>query len=246
MPADILDKVAIVTGGTGSLGKHIVQKLAGEGMKVYVPSRSLTEFNNIFDRSQGNEEESFKLKRIFSFVCDAIDESSVKEFIENVSVQENGNINILINTVGGISKQENVMDMSLETLDNMISLNLKSTFFFTKECLKVMKAKNYGRIISIGAIAALEPTSGRFAYSLSKAGIVNLMDTVSEEMKDYNIRCNTIIPGIIDTDSNREWGSDKDIKKWVKPEEIADIIYDLTSDVYSSVRQSLIKIYGSY
>jgi NAD(P)-dependent dehydrogenase (short-subunit alcohol dehydrogenase family) len=72
------------------------------------------------------------------------------------------------------------------------------------------------------------------------------MNTISSEFKDKNIRCNTIIPGTIDTPANREWGSEEDIKNWVKPEDIADIIFDLISDKYKSVRESLIKIYGSY
>jgi len=245
MPDNILDKVAIVTGGTGALGRHVVEKLAREGLKVYVPSMTLSEFNFVFDRSQDIDNDDFKLKRIFSFVCDATDENSVKEFIENVSIQEKGNITYLINTVGGICANENVVNLSTETLDKMISMNLKSVFYFTRESLKVMKNKNYGRIISIGAIAGLEPTPGRFAYSFSKSGVTNLMDTVSEEMKQFNIRCNTIIPGVIDTPANRKWGSQEDVMKWVRPEELAKIIYNFISDDFSSVRQSHIKVYGS-
>lgn len=246
MADNILSKVAIVTGGTGALGRHIVEKLAREGLKVYVPVMSMSEFNSVFDHSQESEKYEFQLRRIFSFECNATDENSVKEFVENVSIQEKGNINYLINTVGGISANEKVIDLSSETLDKMISLNLKSAFYFTKECLRFMKDKSYGRIISIGAIAGLEPTPGRFAYSAAKAGVINLMDTVSEEMKDFNIKCNTIIPSVIDTPANREWGIDEDIKKWVNPSEIAEIIYNLTSDEFSSVRQSQIKVYGSY
>jgi len=246
MPENIIDNVAIVTGGTGALGSHVVEKLAREGLKVYVPSKTLAEFNSVFDRSQNTDKDDFKLRRIFSFVCDATDENSVHEFVENVSVQERGNINYLINTVGGVSANENVIDLSTETLDKMISLNLKSAFYFTRESLKVMKIKNYGRIISIGAIAGLKPTPGRFAYSFTKAAVINLMDTISEEMKEFNVKCNTIIPSIIDTPANREWGCEADIKKWVKPEEIAEIIYGLISDEFSSVRQSHIKVFGSY
>ena len=109
-----------------------------------------------------------------------------------------------------------------------------------------MKKNNYGRIISIGAIAGIEPSPNRFSYSFAKAGVINLMDTVSEEMKNLNIRCNTIIPGIMDTPANREWGSADDIKKWVKPEDIAEIVYNFLSTEFSSVRSSQIKVYGAY
>ena len=128
----------------------------------------------------------------------------------------------------------------------MFKLNFLSAFYFTRETIRIMKKNNFGRVISVGAIAGLETTPGRFAYSFSKAGVISLMETVNEEMKDFNIRCNTIIPGIIDTPANREWGSPEEIKKWVKPKEISDIIYNLISEVFTSVRGSHIKVYGAY
>lgn len=240
------DKVAIVTGGTGALGRFIVNKFADEGIKVYVPVRNTDEFNKVFDTSQEKNSGYFKLRKIYCKTCDAADENSVVEFAGNVAALENGKLDYLINTVGGISASANVTDLSSETLDKMISLNFKSAFFFTREAVKVMLKNNYGRIVSIGAIAGTETTPGRFAYAFSKAGVISLMDTVSEEMKDHNIRCNTLIPGIIDTPANREWGSAGDIKSWVKPEEISEVIYEVISDKFSALRSSRIKLYSSF
>lgn len=240
------DRVAIVTGGTGALGRKIVEKFSDEGIKVYVPARSLEEFNSVFDSSKSAMQDVFKLRRIFSFVCNAIDENSVQDFVENVSTQERGRIDYLINTIGGISARAYVEEISSQALDDSIDLNLKSTFYFSKAVLKVMKGKGFGRIISIGAIAALEITTGRFPYSFSKAGVINLMDTISEENKDLDIRCNTIIPSIIDTAANREWGNEEEIQKWVTPEQISEIIYNLISNGFSALRSSHIKVYGSF
>ncbi|MEO8665189.1 MAG: SDR family oxidoreductase [Ignavibacteria bacterium] len=240
------ERIAIVTGGTGALGRSIVQKFSNEGIKVYVPVRNIEEFTKVFDQSQVESPDEFKLKRIFSFVCDATDERSVCDFVNDVASLETGNIDYLINTVGGIDLSKNVVDLSAKELNKMIELNFKSTFYFTTEVLKVMAKRKYGRIISIGAIAGLNITPGRFSYSFSKAGVISLMDTVSEEMKDHNIRCNTIIPGILDTPANREWGSEEEIKKWVKPEEVSEIIYNLVSEEFSSIRSSHIKVYGAY
>lgn len=239
------DKVAIVTGGTGALGRKVVNKLAGKGVKVYVPARNLEEFNSVFDNSLNNNSDEFNLRKIFSFVCNATDEYSVTEFVNNVSIQEKGKIDFLINTVGGISPNVEVINISSDNLNKMIDLNFKSTFYFSRESLKFMKEKSYGRIISIGAMAALAVTPGRFSYSFSKAGVISLMDTISEEMKSFNIRCNTIIPGIIDTPANREWGNEEDFKNWVSTDEIAEIVYSFLSDEFSNVRNSLIKVYGS-
>lgn len=238
-------KIAIVTGGTGALGRHIVNKLADEGVKVYVPAITMEEFNSVFDRSQTSDEAPV-IKSIFSFICNATDESSVVEFVDSVAKLEQGKIDYLVNTVGGIHPKVKIEDMETSLLNNMLDLNFMSTFYFSREVLRHMKQNEYGRIISIGAIAALEPSPGVFAYSMAKAGVINLMNTIAEENKDSGVRANTIIPSILDTPANREWGSEEDIKTWVKPENIAEIIWSLLQDSFSEVRQSTVKVYGRY
>ena len=239
------EKIAIVTGGTGALGRYIVNRFADENIKVYVPSLSLEKFNEIFDNSQKSDDK-FKIRKIYSFLCDSGDEKSVKDFVANVASLENGKIDILINSVGGYHPEKNIYEMSTDFFDKHWELNFKSTFRFSREVLGYMRKNNFGRIISVGSMAGLETTPGRFAYAVSKSAVVNLMDTISAELKKENIRCNTIVPGTIDTPANREWGSEEDFKNWVKPEEIADIIFDLVSDKFKSVRESIIKVYGSF
>ena len=241
----MIEKVAIVTGGTGALGRYIVNKFADENIKIFVPSLSLEKFNEVFDKSRETSEK-FRLRKIYSFICDANDEKSVSDFVENVASNGNGKIDFLINTVGGYHPPKNIDEMKTDFLNKYLNINFISTFRFSRNVLRIMKQNEYGRIISIGAMAGTETSPGRFAYAVSKSAVINLMNTISSEFKDKNIRCNTIIPGTIDTPANREWGSEEDIKNWVKPEDIADIIFDLISDKYKSVRESLIKIYGSY
>jgi NAD(P)-dependent dehydrogenase (short-subunit alcohol dehydrogenase family) len=239
------EKVAIVTGGTGALGRAVVEKFANEGITVYVPALSLEEFNEVFDSSKDKQSAYYKLRKLYCFVCNATDEDSVTHFVGNVSLQEKAKIDFLINTVGGYMPPSNVIDISSEALNKMIDLNFKSTFYFTREVLKIMKNNSYGRIVSIGASGG-DPVPGRFSYSFSKMGVSFLMDSVSEEMKELNIRCNTIIPNIMDTPANREWGRPEEIKKWVKTEEVAEVIYNLVSDEFSVVRGSHIKVFGSH
>jgi NAD(P)-dependent dehydrogenase (short-subunit alcohol dehydrogenase family) len=222
-----------------------VNKFADENIKVFVPSLSLEKFNEVFDKSRETSEK-FRLRKIYSFICDANDEKSVSDFVENVASIGNGKIDFLINTVGGYHPPKNIDEMKTDFLNKYLNINFISTFRFSRNVLRIMKQNEYGRIISIGAMAGTETSPGRFAYAVSKSAVINLMNTISSEFKDKNIRCNTIIPGTIDTPANREWGSEEDIKNWVKPEDIADIIFDLISDKYKSVRESLIKIYGSY
>lgn len=240
------DKVAIVTGGTGALGRVVAHTLAEQRIKVYIPTLTMDEFNHVFDNSSDADSGEFKLRKIFAFDCNATDENSVKDFVDSVEIQEKGNIDYLINTVGGIHAPVSIGDLDTATFDKMFSFNFKSTFYFTRECLKIMKRNNFGRIVSIGAIAGMQPEATRFPYSYSKAGVNWLMDTVSEEYKDFNIRANTVMPSIMDTPANREWGSEEDIKKWVKPEEVAEAISFLISDKGNSIRSSIIKVFGNY
>jgi 2-dehydro-3-deoxy-D-gluconate 5-dehydrogenase len=237
-----MEKIIIVTGGTGNLGRVIVKYLANFGHKIYVPARNLENFNKIFDNSQTSDE--FKLSRIYSLECNASDLKSVREFISSVVRIENHKLDVLINTVGGIHTPVNITDSDDNVFDDIINLNLRSAYYFSKEASKIMKKNFYGRIISISSLASLKVSPKLFYYSMTKNAINSLMNTMSAELKEFNIKCNTIIPGTIDTPPNREWGKVDDIKKWVTPESIAKIIQNLISDDFDDVHSSEIKVLG--
>lgn len=239
------ERVAIVTGGTGALGRHIVTRLESEGYKIYIPTLTMDEFNEVFDRSS-DDTEDIKIRKIFAFDCDATSYESVTEFLNKVVSQERGNVGYLVNTVGGIDTPSTVGELSNERIEKMLSLNFYTAFNFTSGILSTMSGNKFGRIVSVGALAGLQTSPGRFAYSMSKQALINLMETVSEEYKDSNISCSTIVPGIIDTPGNREWGTEDDVKRWVKPSQLAGIISSIFSDDWSISRGSIIKALGDY
>jgi len=235
-------KTAIITGGTGNLGVSLVNKFADEGIKVYIPVRSLKKFNDIFDSSlkEGGE---FKLRKIFAFECDISSDTAVSEFVDSVSAIEKNKIHYLINTAGGIHPLKNVEDFDTASFMENFDVNFLSAFRFTRSVLKYMKEINFGRIVCIGSITGREPAPGWLAYSVSKSALVSLMDIISKEYKDFGIRGNVIIPGIIDTPSNREWGTEEEIKNWIKPEKISEIIYSLINDSITPTPGTIIKLY---
>jgi NAD(P)-dependent dehydrogenase (short-subunit alcohol dehydrogenase family) len=236
------DKIAIVTGGTGALGRVIVNKFAEMGMRVYVPVRSIPEFMNVFESK--DEITDFKgfLKR-FGLPCDATNEDEVKEFCDNVVKQEK-RIDYLINTVGGYHPKRFVADTDTALIEQQLKLNFFTTFFFTKYSLSYFNISNFGRVVSIGAKPSLEPTAGKFAYSFSKAGVVDLMQTLALEHKEQDITFNTIIPSIIDTPANRESMQNQDFSKWVTPVEIAEKCLYLLGEEGKTVSGEVIKMYG--
>ena len=241
--SEFKNKIAVVTGGTGGLGRVIVNRFAEEGMKIYVPTQTIDKFREMFDSSKSDESKEFKLRKIYGLQCDAMNEESVKNFISDV-LKADGKIDYLVNTVGGFHKKTDIIDMDSSVVDKMLDLNFKSTFYFCKNVLKGMIEQNSGRITAISAMPALEISAGRLAYSVSKSAVINLIQTISEETKENNITANVIIPSIIDTMPNRESMPKADFGKWVKPEEIAETILFLLSGKAGSYRGSVIKMYG--
>jgi NAD(P)-dependent dehydrogenase (short-subunit alcohol dehydrogenase family) len=227
------DKVAIITGGIGALGRHIVDKYAKEGWKVYIPVSSLKKFMSVFDNSQ-DDDSSFSLRKIYAFDYDVLNEESVVEFVQKVAALEKGKLDLLINTVGGYRPPVNTNEISTKDFDELF--NLKTTLWFSREVLNVMLNNKSGRIISIAAKPGLEATAGILTYSVSKSAVINLMETINLECGKDNIKCYSIVPTVIDTPSNREWGTEADIKNWVKPEDIADEIYNLNDTSPSIVK----------
>lgn len=229
------DKVAIITGGTGALGRYIVDKYAKEGWKVYIPVSSLKKFMTVFDNSQ-DDDSSFSLRKIYAFDCDVLNEESVIEFVQKVAALEKGKLDLLINTVGGYRPPVNTNEISTKDFDELFNLNFKTSLWFSREVLNVMLNNKSGRIVSIAAKPGLEPTAGILTYSVSKSAVINLMETIKLEHEKNGINCFSVVPTVIDTPSNREWGTEEDIKNWVKPEDMADVIYNLKDENPSIVK----------
>jgi NAD(P)-dependent dehydrogenase (short-subunit alcohol dehydrogenase family) len=229
------DKVVIVTGGTGALGRYIVDKYAKAGWKVYIPVSSLNKFMTVFDNSQ-DDDSSFTLRKIYAFECDVLNEESVVEFVRKIAALEKGKVDLLINTVGGYRPPVNTNEISTKDFDELFNLNFKTTLWFSREALKVMLINKSGRIVSIAAKPGIEPTAGILTYSVSKSAVINLMETINKEFGKNNIKCYSIVPTVIDTPSNREWGTEDDIKSWIEPEDMADAIFNLNDTPPSVVK----------
>jgi NAD(P)-dependent dehydrogenase (short-subunit alcohol dehydrogenase family) len=236
------NKTAIVTGGAGALGRVIVNLFAKQGMKIFVPVRSIEEFRKVFDNSMEENIEHFTLRKIYALQCDAENEQDVRKFVDDI-IKREGNIDFLVNTVGGFHPKKVIKDMDYELVEKMMNLNLKTTFLFCRIVLNEMLKNNYGRIAAIGAMPGIETTPGKFAYSISKSGVVNLIKTIAEEYKENNITANVIIPSIIDTPGNRASMTNADYSKWVKPEDIAETILFLFSGAAKSFHGNVIKMY---
>lgn len=232
------DKIAVVTGATGALGRVVTEHLLSEGAYV-IASRSTR--SGSADAAIDSSELNPKL--IF-FELDASSENSVREFYANIA-QRYPRVDILCNLVGGVQPKKFIEDISLAEWEEIMRLNLTSCFLMMREVLRLMKDHGFGRIISIAAMPAITPEPKRGGYGVSKSGVVTLTKTAAEEVKPFgDITVNAIAPSIIRTEANKEWGTQEEINKWVTPEQIAEMIIHLCTDAGGAINGQIIQMYG--
>jgi NAD(P)-dependent dehydrogenase (short-subunit alcohol dehydrogenase family) len=230
------NKIAVVTGGTGALGKAITIAFLEEGAKVvctYIVDKEKKECLSLTKKHKD---------KIVFIRADVTKEKDVFNTITNTA-RKFKRVDILVNVVGGFAFSY-IKETDEKTWDLMMNLNLKSAFLCSKYVLPRMIEQNYGKIINISSRPALKGSAGVGAYSASKAGVLNLTETIADEIKDYEINVNAVLPSTIDTPANRRDMPEADFSKWVKPEEIARVIAFLSSDDSMPISGAGIPVYG--
>jgi NAD(P)-dependent dehydrogenase (short-subunit alcohol dehydrogenase family) len=228
------NKIALVTGGTGALGSIIASRLFDEGGTVFA--------SYVLERELALLSESFR-SRVKVLKADVTDENQVEGLYDRV-LSDAGRVDIVVNTVGGFLPRRSLQEVSVAEWDLMMNINLKSTFLSVREALRRMRGQPYGRIINISAMVGLNPTAGRAPYAISKAGVSLLTEIVAQEVKGTGITINAIAPSIIATPANLASMPDEDSNKWVKPEEIAELVCYLCSASAGAVTGTTVKAYG--
>lgn len=155
-----------------------------------------------------------------------------------------GPVDALLHLVGGFSGGQPVADTPDEIWEKMLGLNLRSAYSIFRAVLPGMMKAGKGRIVAVGARAALEPMANFAAYCVSKAALVALVKTVALEVKDSGITANVVLPSVIDTPANRAAMPSADASKWVTAESIAGLLVWLASDAARDVNGAAIPIYG--
>ena len=150
----------------------------------------------------------------------------------------------MINVVGGYLGGKKVTEMTEKEWDLMMNLNLKTAFLISKHVVEQMVKQGSGKIIHVAARLGLKGIAGNSAYGASKSGLIRLVESLSDEVKDKNINVNCVLPSIIDTGANRKDMPDADFSKWVKPSEIARVMLFLASDDSKPIHGAAIPVYG--
>jgi NAD(P)-dependent dehydrogenase (short-subunit alcohol dehydrogenase family) len=224
---------SIVTGGTGGLGTAVVDRLLDEGWRVVVPWIKEAELERIQPR------DDLELVR-----ADLFDQPAVAEVVRRALGAPEAPLCGLVNLVGGFAAEGRVHETPVESFERQFRLNLRPTYLMTQASLVPMLEQGGGSIVCVSTRAAVRPFSGAAGYIASKAAVIAYAQAVATEYRDDGIRCNAILPSVIDTPANRASMPDADHSRWVEPKSIAAVIANLLSDDSGPVSGAAIPVYG--
>jgi len=219
------DKVAIITGGGGGIGRATALALSKEGARITVADIDLAKSKEVAAEIKEKGGEAIGVK------VDVTDSEDIARMVE-VTQGNFGRIDILVNGAG-ICQRKPLNDLSEDDWDKMYSVNLRGTFFCSQAVLEVMKRQKSGKIINIaslgGEVGGIKVGAN---YAATKAGVICLTKSLAKYAAPY-INVNAISPGFIDTEMTKGAGYDPNdvpLKRIGKPEEVADVILFLASD----------------
>lgn len=225
------DKIVLVTGANGGLGTHVTRAFLETGATVIGSSRKI-------------QQSEFDAKNFTAISAELSSYDSAKR-LTNELLRRFKRLDVLVHTVGGFAGGASVAETDDATFERMLDVNLNSTFYILRAAIPVLRRSGSGRIIAIGSRAALEPGPGVGAYSASKAAMLCLIRTVALENQDAGLTANVILPGTIDTPTNRAAMPKADFPKWVKPDNIASMVVWLAGESAKEITGAALPMYGT-
>lgn len=241
-------KVALITGSSRGIGKACAIDLAQQGCNIII------NFNK--NEEKANETAQYIKNNFtvetFLVKCDISDEKKVQEMINKI-IERFNKIDILVNNAS-IEMDSLVQDKTQEKFSRLLNVNLIGTFLVSKYTSQYMLNQKYGKIVNISSTNGIDtyyPES--LDYDASKAGVISLTHNLAKEYAPY-INVNTVAPGWVNTDMNKELDSNfinKETKKifigrFAEPKEIAKVVTFLSSDDASYINGSIIRVDGGY
>lgn len=230
-----VDGVALVTGGTGALGRAVVAELLDAGAEVATTWLHESELEAV-------EAELGSPDRLHLIEANLLAEGGTDAAV--TAAAEHGELRSLVNLVGGFASGPRLHEAPPEQLEKMLALNLTTAANAARAALPAMIEGAGGAIVCVGARAALAPFSGGAAYAISKAAVLALVRSLDSEYRDDGVRANAVLPSVIDTAANREATPDADFEAWVTPAEIARVIRFLCSADSAPISGAEIPVYG--
>lgn len=229
----------MVTGGTGQLGRVVVRRFLEAGAHVAVPvrdeARGAALRADLGDLAGEGDE-----PRLLVIVADPSHTEAIERAVEEV-VRRWGRLDALANLAGAYAAGA---PWDLSSIEDQWATNVRTAVVATAACLRPMRARGYGRIVSVGAFGAQRGGKDSAGYAMSKTAIVRWTESLAAALKDEGITANAVLPSTIDTPENRRERPKADPSRWVTPDELASLILFLSDEASSGVTGAAIPAVG--
>jgi NAD(P)-dependent dehydrogenase (short-subunit alcohol dehydrogenase family) len=224
---------AIVTGGTGALGRSVVAAFLAAGDRVTVPWIVAAER----DALAADARHALADGRLRLVEADVAEESGARTVAEQA-----GEAAVLVNGVGGFEGGAPVHETELALWDRLYRINLRSAVAASRAVAPGLVARGRGVIVNVASQAAWTRPAGLAAYAASKDGVIVLTETLQRELGPHGVRVNAVAPGTIDTPANRAAMPDADFAAWTPPARIAAVVLWLASEAAAAVRGAVVPV----
>jgi NAD(P)-dependent dehydrogenase (short-subunit alcohol dehydrogenase family) len=176
--------------------------------------------------------------------ADLFDPDSAKAVVATAAEDAGAPLRGVVNLVGGFAAGGRVHETPVEEFEAQFRLNLRPTYLLTQAALPHLVEAGQGSIVCVGSRAAVQPFSGAAGYVASKAAVIAFASAVAVEYRDDSVRCNAILPSVIDTPANRAAMPNANHDRWVKPAEIAGVISFMLSPDSAPTSGAAVPVYG--
>jgi NAD(P)-dependent dehydrogenase (short-subunit alcohol dehydrogenase family) len=229
-----MERVVLVTGGSGGLGSAVTEAFLEDGWRVAVPTHSSGASDALDDLAARYGD------RLTWFPADLATETGAGEAVARTA-NWGGRMDAVVHTVGGYAGGTPLHETAVDDWDRMMSINLRSAFLIARAAIP--RLAEGGSLVYVSSRAALKGRKGHVPYAVSKAALLTLVEAIAEEYKG-RVRANAVLPGTIDTPANRASMPDARYDTWTPPAEIARVIVFLASGASATVSGAAVPVYG--
>jgi NAD(P)-dependent dehydrogenase (short-subunit alcohol dehydrogenase family) len=223
-------RTALITGGAGALGAATVAAFLADGWRVVAPVRP----GSAARVPAG----------AITVEGDLSVETDVTAAVAVAAEPGDAPLRAVVNAVGGYAGGPLIADTPVDDFEAMLARNLRPTYLVTSAALPYLVEAGGGSVVCVSSRAAVSPFPGAAGYVTSKAAVLAFAGAVAVEYRKQGVRCNTVLPSVIDTPANRHAQPDADHSRWVAPDEIARVILFLASDDSGPTSGAQIPVYG--
>jgi NAD(P)-dependent dehydrogenase (short-subunit alcohol dehydrogenase family) len=226
------EKVILITGANGGLGSAVTESFLRQGATVIGASRKIS----------GN---TFPQPNFVPMAVDFTSEQQTRNAVARI-VSERGRLDQLVHVMGAFTGGQPISATTNQSWEQMRDLNLTSAFYVLRETIPHLRKSPNGRIIAIGSLAAKEAHANLGAYVVFKTALAALIQTVALENADAGVTANVVLPGTMDTAANRAAMPHEDFSKWVKTQDVANLVLWLADDRARHITGAAIPIETSH